>query len=182
MHKVLTAHPGPRPQVREATPAGERKGCAHELLGFPGGSAVKDPPTNQEMRVQSQGRDDPMEEEMATHSTILPWKISWTEEPGHVDTGPQGHKKSQTRLKWLNNKQQETIQTPNSKSECWCYSLFCLEQPSEHKQRRVQSLSGGGGTGWLEGPLASPPWCRCDPWPGNEREEWGLFPGRKKQL
>ena len=36
----------------------------------------------QEMQVQSLGQGDPLEDEMATHSTILAWKIPWTEEPG----------------------------------------------------------------------------------------------------
>ena len=36
----------------------------------------------QETRVQSLGQEDPLEEEMATHSSILTWKTQWTEEPG----------------------------------------------------------------------------------------------------
>ena len=36
----------------------------------------------QEMQVQSLGQEDPLEQEMATHSTILAWRIPWTEEPG----------------------------------------------------------------------------------------------------
>ena len=36
----------------------------------------------QETRVQSLGQEDPLEEGMATHSSILAWRISWTEEPG----------------------------------------------------------------------------------------------------
>ena len=36
----------------------------------------------QEMQVQSLSRKDPLEKEMATHSSILAWKIPWTEEPG----------------------------------------------------------------------------------------------------
>ena len=36
----------------------------------------------QETRVRSLDQDDPLEKEMATHSSILPWKIPWTEEPG----------------------------------------------------------------------------------------------------
>ena len=36
----------------------------------------------QETRVQALGREDPLEEEMATHSTILAWEISWTEDGG----------------------------------------------------------------------------------------------------
>ena len=36
----------------------------------------------QETQVQSLGREDPLEEEMATHSSILAWKVPWIEEPG----------------------------------------------------------------------------------------------------
>ena len=43
---------------------------------------VKNPLVTQETRVQSLGREDPPEKEMATHSSILAWKIPWTEEPG----------------------------------------------------------------------------------------------------
>ena len=38
------------------------------------------------MWVQSLGREDPLEEEMATHSSILAWKIPWTEEPGGLQS------------------------------------------------------------------------------------------------
>ena len=40
----------------------------------------------QEMRVQSLGREDPLEEEMATHSSILAWRIPRTEEPGGLSS------------------------------------------------------------------------------------------------
>ena len=50
--------------------------------GFPGGSEVKNPPAMQEMWVRSLGGEDPLEEKMATHSSILAWKSPWTEEPG----------------------------------------------------------------------------------------------------
>ena len=43
---------------------------------------VKNPPAMQETQVQSLGGEDPMEKEMATHSSVLAWKIPWTEEPG----------------------------------------------------------------------------------------------------
>ena len=52
------------------------------LKGFPGGSVVKNPPAIQETWVPSPGWEDPLEEEMATHSSILAWKILQTEEPG----------------------------------------------------------------------------------------------------
>ena len=38
------------------------------------------------MQVQSLGWEDPLEEEMATHSSILAWKIPWTEEPGGLQS------------------------------------------------------------------------------------------------
>ena len=43
---------------------------------------VKSPPAMQETQVQSLGQEDPLEEEMATHSSMLAWEIPWTEEPG----------------------------------------------------------------------------------------------------
>ena len=43
---------------------------------------VKNPPAMPETWVQSPGREEPLEEEMATHSSILAWRIPWTEEPG----------------------------------------------------------------------------------------------------
>ena len=46
------------------------------------------------MQVRSLGREDPLEEGMATHSSILAWRILWTEEPG----GVHGVTKSQTQL------------------------------------------------------------------------------------
>ena len=47
---------------------------------------VKNLPAKQEMWVQSLGREDPLEEEMATHSSILAWRIPWTEEPGGLQS------------------------------------------------------------------------------------------------
>ena len=51
---------------------------------------VKNLPKMGETRVQSLGWEDPLEEEMATHRSILAWKIPWTEEPGGLQSmGPQ---------------------------------------------------------------------------------------------
>ena len=50
----------------------------------------------QEMWVQSLGWEDLLEKEMATHSSILAWKIPWTEEPGRLQS--MGLQKSQTQL------------------------------------------------------------------------------------
>ena len=51
-------------------------------MGFSGGSVVKNLPAMQKMWVRSLGQEDPLEEEMATHSSIPAWEIAWTEEPG----------------------------------------------------------------------------------------------------
>ena len=43
-------------------------------------------PAMRETRVQSLGREDPLEKEMAPHSSTLAWKIPWTEEPGRLQS------------------------------------------------------------------------------------------------
>ena len=50
----------------------------------------------QKTRVQSLGQKDPLEEEMATHSSILAWRIPWTEEPGGLQS--MGSQKSRANL------------------------------------------------------------------------------------
>ena len=60
---------------------------------------VKNLPAMQEMRnqcrVRSLGQEDPLEKEMATHSSILAWRIPWTEETSRLHS-PLGHKESDT--------------------------------------------------------------------------------------
>ena len=63
-------------------------------LGFPGGSAVKNPPANAGDVGLIPGLGKPLEKEMATHASVLAWEIPWTEEPGGMQsTGSQrfGH-------------------------------------------------------------------------------------------
>ena len=50
--------------------------------GLPGGSGVKRLPVMRETWVPSLGWEDPLEKEMATHSSILAWRFPWTEGPG----------------------------------------------------------------------------------------------------
>ena len=57
---------------------------------------VKHPPAMQETWVPSLGREDPLEKEMATHSSTLAWEIPWMEEPGGLQSW--GVTKSRTRL------------------------------------------------------------------------------------
>ena len=47
---------------------------------------VKNLPAMQETQAQSLGRDDPLEEEMSVHSSILAWKIPWIEDPGRLQS------------------------------------------------------------------------------------------------
>ena len=56
--------------------------------------SVKSLPAMQETQVQSLGQENPLEKEMATHSSILAWRILWTEEPGRLLV--RGVTKSQT--------------------------------------------------------------------------------------
>ena len=49
---------------------------------FPGGSDSRNLPAMQETRVRSLGPEGPLEEGMATHSSVPAWRIPWTEEPG----------------------------------------------------------------------------------------------------
>ena len=52
------------------------------MMDFPGDTVVRNLPAMQERRFRSLSREDPLEEEMATYSSILAWKIPWTEEFG----------------------------------------------------------------------------------------------------
>ena len=52
----------------------------------------------QEMRVQSQGQEDALEEEVATHSSVLSWRILWTKEPRGLQAMGHG-----VRLDWVTN-------------------------------------------------------------------------------
>ena len=58
---------------------------------------VKNLPAMWDTRVQSSDQEDPLEEGMATHSSILAWRIPWTEEPGGLQS--MGVPKNWTRLR-----------------------------------------------------------------------------------
>ena len=61
---------------------------------FPGGSDSKESACDEDTWVLSLGREDPSEKGMATHSSILAWRIPWTEEPGGLQS--MGLQKTQT--------------------------------------------------------------------------------------
>ena len=56
------------------------------MEGFPGGTRVNNLPAMQETSVRYLGQEDPLEEGMATHSSIPVWEIPWTEEPGGLQS------------------------------------------------------------------------------------------------
>ena len=99
-------------------------------MGFPGGSDGK-AFAYSEPRVQSLGREDLLEKEMATHSSTLAWKIPWTEEPGVA--------KSWTRLSDF------TFTSPQIREVSLlevCRKLF-FEFHDIHESRNVRSNQGG---------------------------------------
>ena len=57
-------------------------------MGFPGGSPVDNSTTNagDVGSIQSLGQENPLEKEIAAHSSILDWRIPWTEEPGRLQS------------------------------------------------------------------------------------------------
>ena len=65
-------------------------------MNFPGGSVLKNPLAVRETYVRFLGQEEPLEKEMAIHSSTIAWKIPWTEEPGELQS--MGLQKSQT---WL---------------------------------------------------------------------------------
>ena len=62
--------------------------------GFSGAQTVRNPPAMQENQVPSLSWEDPLEKGMATHFSILAWRMPWTEEPGTY--GPKSRKESDT--------------------------------------------------------------------------------------
>ena len=82
--------------------------CIHPYTDFPSGSVVKESAYNagdaQKTWFWSLGHEDPLEKEMATHSSVLAWRIPWTEEPDKL----QSTRSQRVRHDWVT-KQQTTI-------------------------------------------------------------------------
>ena len=73
----------------------------------------------QERQVQSLGQEYPLEEEMATHSSILAWKIPWTEEPGGLQS--MGVTKNQTQM---SERAQDNLLYKNT----FIFTCFCIKK------------------------------------------------------
>ena len=69
-------------------------------MGFLGSSVGKDLPAKQEMRGRSLGQEDPLEKEMATHYSILAWKIPWTKTPSRGLEGYNPWGCAQSDMTW----------------------------------------------------------------------------------
>ena len=97
VHHLKSSSPAVEPGVKDSLKTGFRflsvfpssfflcKGPGLSL-SFPGGSVVKNMPAMQETQDRSLGWEDPLEEEMATDSSILAGKIPWPEEPGGLQS------------------------------------------------------------------------------------------------
>ena len=79
----------------------------------------------QETQLQSLGGEDPLEEGMATHSSILAWKTPQTEKPGRLQS--MGSQKSQTWLKWFSKQAHTVLGKLMGIMRTWCItdSLMC---------------------------------------------------------
>ena len=105
-------------------------GTYKTLRGFPDGSLVKDWLTTQqrqETRVRSLGQEDPLEEEMATHSSILAWRIPWTEEL--VGYSPWGYKESDTSERLRMSKDREPWASFSDRQGCCQHPWLPVTEP-----------------------------------------------------
>ena len=81
--------------------------CKGKSMGFPGGSAVRSPPAIAGDAGSFPGSGRSLQEEMAAHSSILAWKIPWTEEPGRLQSTGSG--RVGTRLSDWSHKKKSTL-------------------------------------------------------------------------
>ena len=78
---------------------------------------VKHLPTMQETQVRSLGREDPLEKEMAAHSSVLAWRVPWTEEPGGLQSiGSQRVRQVKQDLSNYKSDKTEATEQPHSQS------------------------------------------------------------------
>ena len=129
---------------------------------------MKNPPVLLETWVQSLGREGPLEEGMATHSSIPAWRIPRTEEPG----GPQsrGHKESDTTGRL--HRQHRT------RMSCWPNRTGCFSFLLAHLIDGPIFLWGGGlNMESLQPSLLSllPPWLPFPPCPCSQRQVFPLW-------
>ena len=101
-------------------------------MGFPSGSVVKNPPVVQETRVWSLDCEDPLEEGMATHSSVLVWEIPWTEEPG----GLQSIGSQRVRHDWRDNRSNSAVRQARVYGGCF-YALYFIDLSDDFCSSRI---------------------------------------------
>ena len=115
--------------------------------GIPGGSVVKNPPTSQETWIWFLCQEDPLEKETATHSRILAWEISWTDEPGSLQSI-----ESYKSWTWLSDEtttslgptKESQISSPNQSRRMLALSppvAPLCQQPAIRASQKLSSLS-----------------------------------------
>ena len=98
----------------------------NDQVSSPVAQTVKNLPAMQETWVQSLGQEDLLQEEMATHSSVLAWKILWTEEPGRLQSiglQPVGHSWV-TNTKYLHTVTFLGSNTVPSEWTVWLFNVF----------------------------------------------------------
>ena len=137
----------------------------HNCIDFPGDSDSKESAHNGETTVRTLSWEDPLEKGMATHSSILAWKIPWTEELGRLQSmgsqrvGQDWRTNADPLYRWgawgwhrLNNWPQHTQDTGGRDGIPSPFSLVILSS---------QWLASGGGWGWgrwMETPMEKSTW------------------------
>ena len=121
--------------------------CPAKLRDFPIAQMVKNLPAMQETQVQSLGQEDPLEKEMATHSSILAWRIPWTEEP----VGLQSMGSQRVGYDWVTN-------THTQQWKRWRRENYILRQTEAegiHHNWIFTRNAKGSSSSWKERMLSS---------------------------
>ena len=103
--------------------------------GFLGGSVVKNPPAKPETQVQFLAQQDPLEEGIAIHSSILAWEIPWTENPGELQSMGSQRVRHNWATEHIWGKRKSLIQIFFFCNFLWS---FC----NHHKERKMSSPKG----------------------------------------
>ena len=122
---------------------------------FPDGSVVKNLLPVQKMQVWSLSQEDPLEEEMATHSSILAWEIPWTDEPGRRQSmGSQSQTRLNNETTWTGSWNRKKDTNPDTNPVC--PKRACIE----HTPRNIAKALGSKPQKSLLKSSTTPDWYR----------------------
>ena len=105
---------------------------------------VKSPPAikeTQEVQVQSLGQEDPLEEEMTAHSSVLAWKIPWTEESGGLQSPRSWTQLSNSQQQWFHN---VTLSERDQILKICCLSIYMNNNKRQNScvDKKKNQISG----------------------------------------